>query len=160
MTYIFLDEVQKVEGFQKVVDSLRVKENTDLYITGSNAYLLSGDLATLLTGRYVELSMLPFSFKEYCAVTASHGEPAFADYLKYSGLPYVASMEKTGETVNTYLEGIYNTVIVKDIEDRQSRKESDPDKRKVTDITLLKTIARYLASVIGSQVSVKSVETI
>ena len=134
MTYIFLDEVQKVEGFQKVVDSLYVKENTDLYITGSNAYLLSGDLATLLTGRYVELSMLPLSFNEYCTITGVQGEAAFADYLKYGGLPYV-----------------------KDIEDRQSRKESDPDKRKVTDITLLKTIARYLASVIGSQVSVKSV---
>ena len=157
MTYIFLDEVQKVEGFQKVVDSLYVKENTDLYITGSNAYLLSGDLATLLTGRYVELSMLPLSFQEYCTITGVQGETAFADYLKYGGLPYVASMEKAEEKISTYLEGIYNTVIVKDIEDRQSRKESDPDKRKVTDITLLKTIARYLASVIGSQVSVKSV---
>ena len=157
MTYIFLDEVQKVEGFQKVVDSLYVKENTDLYITGSNAYLLSGDLATLLTGRYVELSMLPLSFQEYCTITGVQGEAAFADYLKYGGLPYVASMEKAEEKISTYLEGIYNTVIVKDIEDRQSRKESDPDKRKVTDITLLKTIARYLASFIGSQVSVKSV---
>lgn len=157
MTYIFLDEIQKVDGFQKVVDSLYVKENTDLYITGSNAYLLSGDLATLLTGRYVELSMLPLSFQEYTEITGSRGDAAFAEYLKYGGLPYVAAMEKTEEKVSTYLEGIYNTVIVKDIEDRQNRKESDPDKRKVTDITLLKTIARYLASVIGSQVSVKSV---
>lgn len=157
MTYIFLDEVQKVAEFQKVVDSLYVKENTDLYITGSNAYLLSGNLATLLTGRYVELSMLPLSFREYTEITGTQGDIAFAEYLKYGGLPYVAAMEKTEEKVSTYLEGIYNTVIVKDIEDRQSRKESDPDKRKVTDITLLKTIARYLASVIGSQVSVKSV---
>ena len=157
MTYIFLDEIQKVAGFQKVVDSLYVKENTDLYITGSNAYLLSGDLATLLTGRYVELSMLPLSFREYTEAAGIRGDAAFAEYLKYGGLPYVASMEKTEEKVGTYLEGIYNTVIVKDIEDRQSRKESDPDKRKVTDITLLKTIARYLAGVIGSQVSVKSV---
>ena len=157
MTYIFLDEIQKVDGFQKVVDSLYVKENTDIYITGSNAYLLSGDLATLLTGRYVELSMLPLSIQEYTEITSAQGDAAFAEYLKYGGLPYVASMEKTEEKVNTYLEGIYNTVIVKDIEDRQRRKERDPDKRKVTDIALLKTIARYLASVIGSQVSVKSV---
>lgn len=157
MTYIFLDEIQKVDGFQKVVDSLYVKENTDIYITGSNAYLLSGDLATLLTGRYVELSMLPLSFQEYTEITGAQGDAAFAEYLKYGGLPYVASMEKTEEKVSTYLEGIYNTVIVKDIEDRQRRKERDPDKRKVSDIALLKTIARYLASVIGSQVSVKSV---
>lgn len=73
MTYIFLDEIQKVDGFQKVVDSLYVKENTDLYITGSNAYLLSGDLATLLTGRYVELSMLPLSFREYTEITSTQG---------------------------------------------------------------------------------------
>ena len=157
MTYIFLDEIQKVGGFQKVLDSLDVKENTDLYITSSNAYLLSGDLATLLTGRYVELSMLPLSFLEYTEITGAQGDAAFAEYLKYGGLPYVASMEKTEEKVSTYLEGIYNTVIVKDIEDRQSWKESDPDKRKISDITLLKTIARYLAGVIGSQVSVKSV---
>ena len=101
--------------------------------------------------------MLPLSFREYTEVTGAQGDAAFAEYLKYGGLPYVASMEKTEEKVSTYLEGIYNTVIVKEIEDRQSRKESAPDKRQVTDITLLKTIARYLASVIGSQVSVKSV---
>ncbi len=157
MTYIFLDEIQEVDSFQKVVDSLYVKENTDIYITGSNAYMLSGDLATLLTGRYVELSMLPLSFKEYADITHTTGDESFAEYLKYGGLPYVSVMEKTDEKVDTYLEGIYNTVIVKDIEDRQRRKESDPNKRKITDITLLKTIARYLASVIGSQVSVKSV---
>ena len=157
MTYIFLDEIQKVAGFEKVVDSLYVKDNTDIYITGSNAYLLSGDLATLLTGRYVEISMLPLSFREYCALTRMEGEAAFAQYLNYGGLPYVAAMEKTDEKVDIYLEGIYNTVIVRDIEDRQSRKESDTAKRKITDIALLKSIAKYLASVIGSPVSVKSV---
>ena len=157
MTYIFLDEIQKVAGFEKVVDSLYVKDNTDIYITGSNAYLLSGDLATLLTGRYVEISMLPLSFREYCALTRMEGEAAFAQYLNYGGLPYVAAMEKTDEKVDIYLEGIYNTVIVRDIEDRQSRKESDTAKRKITDIALLKSIAKYLASVIGSPVSAKSV---
>lgn len=156
MTYIFLDEIQKVPSFEKVVDSLYVKENTDVYITGSNAYMLSGDLATLLTGRYVEISMLPLSFKEYREITRLPADQAFAEYLRNGGMPYVAAMDKTDEKVETYLEGIYNTVIVKDIEDRQSRKESDPDKRKVTDIALLKTIARFLASVIGSPFPLKA----
>ncbi len=157
MTYIFLDEIQKVDSFEKVVDSLYVKDNTDIYITGSNAYMLSSDLATLLTGRYVEISMLPLSFREYCELTEDFSEQAFVEYLRTGGLPYVAVMDRSPEKLDTYLEGIYNTVIVKDIEERQSRKETDPDKRKVTDIALLKTIARYLASVIGSPVSVKSV---
>jgi len=157
MTYIFLDEIQKVPSFEKAVDSLYVKENTDIYITGSNAYLLSGDLATLLTGRYVEISMLPFSFREYCEVTNRPVEQAFGEYLQSGGMPYVAVMEQTQEKVETYLEGIYNTVIVRDIEDRQNRKENDPEKRKINDIALLKTIARFLASVVGSPVSVKSV---
>ena len=157
MTYIFLDEIQKVPDFQKVVDSLYVKNNTDVYITGSNAYMLSGDLATLLTGRYVEISMLPLSFTEYLDITGGNPETAFADYMRNGALPYIAVMDKTQEKVDTYLEGIYNTVIVKDIEERQSRKESDPGKRKVNDIALLKSIARFLASSIGSPISIKSV---
>ena len=157
MTYIFLDEIQKVDSFQKAVDSLFIKENTDIYITGSNAYLLSGDLATLLTGRYVEISMLPLSFAEYLECFGEAGEQALANYLRFGGFPYLTQMENTADKVDTYLEGIYNTVVVKDIEDRQLRKNPDPNKRKITDITLLKTIARYLASVVGSPVSVKSV---
>lgn len=156
-TYIFLDEIQKVEGFEKVVDSLYVKADTDLYITGSNAYLLSGDLATFLSGRYVEISMLPLSFSEYLELVHKDKDNAFAEYMRYGSLPFVAAMDKIDEKVDTYLEGIYNTVIVKDIEDRQKRQESDPQKRKITDITLLKTIARYLASVIGSPVSIRSI---
>lgn len=156
-TYIFLDEIQKVANFEKVVDSLYVKKNTDIYITGSNAYLLSGDLATFLSGRYVEISMLPLSFSEYLALVSKDRDSAFADYMKYGSLPFVAAMDKTDEKVDTYLEGIYNTVIVRDIEDRQKRQEADPQKRKITDITLLKTIARYLASVIGSPVSIRSI---
>lgn len=157
MTYIFLDEIQKVDSFQKAVDSLFIKENTDIYITGFNAYLLSGDLATLLTGRYVGISMLPLSFAEYLECSGETGEQALASYMKFGGFPYLSQMENTVEKVDTYLEGTYNTVVVKDIEDRQLRKHPDPNKRKITDITLLKTIARYLASVIGSPVSVKSV---
>lgn len=157
ITYIFLDEIQKVPSFEKVVDSLYVKENTDIYITGSNAYMLSGDLATLLTGRYVEISMLPFSFREYVEVTGLPDEQAFSEYMKTGGLPYVAAMNRTDEKVETYLEGIYNTVIIRDIEERQSRKEKDSGIRKITDIVLLKSIAQYLASVIGSPLSIKKI---
>ena len=156
-TYIFLDEVQKVPAFEKVVDSLYVKPDVDIYITGSNAWMLSGDLATLLTGRYVEIRMLPLSFKEFLSLTGLNEEEGLAEYLRHGGLPYVAQMNRTNEKVEAYLEGIYNTVIVKDIEDRQSRRESDPAKRKITDIALLKTIAKYLASVVGSPVSIRSV---
>lgn len=156
-TYIFLDEVQKVEGFEKVVDSLYVKAKTDLYIMGSNAWLLSSDLSTFLTGRYVEISMLPLSFSEYLELVQKDKDSAFADYMKYGSMPLVATMNKIDEKVDAYLEGIYNTVIVRDIEDRQRRQESDPQKRKITDIALLKTIARYLASVIGSTVSIRSI---
>ena len=157
ITYIFLDEIQKVPSFEKVVDSLYVKENTDIYITGSNAYMLSGDLATLLTGRYVEISMLPFSFREYVEVTGLSDEHAFSEYMKTGGLPYVVAMNRTDEKVETYLEGIYNTVIIRDIEERQSRKEKYCGVRKITDIVLLKSIAQYLASVIGSPLSIKKI---
>lgn len=155
--YIFLDEIQKVEAFEKVVDSLYVKSNTDIYITGSNSYLLSGDLATLLTGRYVEISMLPLSFREYLELEELPAERAFAEYMRTGGFPYVSVMDRTDEKINVCLEGIYNTVIVRDIEDRGFRKEMNSGRRKITDITLLKTIARFLASVIGSPVSIRSV---
>ena len=157
MTYIFLDEIQKVSAFEKVVDSLYVKPQVDLYVTGSNACMLSGDLATLLTGRYVEIKMLPLSFYEFLEVTGSGQEQGLSEYMRDGGLPYVAVMDRTPEKVDTYLEGIYNTVIVKDIEDRQARKESDSDKRKINDILLLKTIARYLASIVGNPVSIRSI---
>lgn len=155
--YIFLDEVQKVPAYEKVVDSLYVKPNVDIYITGSNSYMLSGDLATLLTGRYIEIKMLPLSFAEFRQASGLPTEDAFAEYLRYGGLPYLATMHRTPEKADTYLEGIYNTVIVKDIEDRQARLEKDRDRRKITDIALLKAIAKYLASAVGSPVSIKSV---
>ena len=157
VTYIFLDEIQKVDGFEKVVDSIYATDNTDVYITGSNSYMLSSELATLLSGRYVEVSMLPLSFKEYKALIEQPAEKAFAEYMRTGGLPYVAMMDRTPEKLEAYLEGIYNTVIVKDVEERQRRREADPTKRKVTDISLLKTIARYLASVVGNPVSVNGV---
>lgn len=157
MTYIFLDEVQEVPSFEKVVDSLSIKDQVDIYITGSNAYMLSSELATLLSGRYTEIKMLPFSFREYIAETGLPKEEAFAEFMKTGGIPYVAAMNRTDEKVDQYLEGIYNTVIVKDIEQRQLRKEKEGNTRKITDIALLKNIARYLASVIGSPVSMKSI---
>ena len=157
-TYIFLDEIQQVENFQKSVDSLYVKKNTDIYITGSNAYLLSGELATLLSGRYVEINMLPLSFAEFCQIKKSGDKnELFAEYMKNGGLPYITNFGDDSEKIDTYLEGIYNTIIVKDIEERQKRRESDPDKRKVTDIALLKNISRFLAGSIGSPISVKSI---
>lgn len=157
-TYIFLDEVQKVDGFEKVVDSIYIKKDVDVYITGSNSYLLSSELATMLSGRYVEIKMLPFSFKEYTEARAgSDKEKLLAEYMKNGSFPYVAIMPNSATKVDMYIEGIYNTVIVKDIEERQTRKEKDPSKRKITDIALLKNIAKYLASVIGSPVSVKSI---
>ena len=156
-TYIFLDEIQRVPSFEKVVDSLYIRPDVDIYITGSNAYMLSGDLATLLTGRYIEIRLFPFSFSEFIRSTGLDAEHGLSTYLQTGGLPYIASMDRTAEKVDAYMEGIYNTVIVKDIEDRQARKEADPTKRRVNDITLLKTIARYLASVVGSPVSIRSI---
>ncbi|RAQ30090.1 ATPase [Hydrogeniiclostridium mannosilyticum] len=155
--YIFLDEVQMVDSYEKVVDSFYVKDYVDMYITGSNSYMLSSDLATLLTGRYIEIKMLPLSFREFWQMTGMEKDAAFAEFMKIGGLPYVARMDRKKEKVNTYLEGIYNTVIIKDIEERQRRREKDPNKRKITDIALLKAISKYLASVIGSPVSIRGI---
>ena len=155
--YIFLDEIQKVSDFEKTVDSLYIKENVDVYITGSNAYLLSSDLSTLLLGSYVEISMLPLSFKEVYEEKGGDKEEDLNQYLKYGGFPYLMNMPLADEQINMYLEGIYNTVILKDIEERENRKYLDSNKRKVTNIVLLKSIAKYLASAVGSIISVKNV---
>ena len=156
-TYIFLDEIQKVDEFEKVVDSLQVKDKTDIYITGSNAYMLSGELATLLSGRYVEISMLPLSFAEYSKLKSGNQEEVFLEYMRTGGFPYIAQMDGAKEKTDIYLEGIYNTIIVKDIEERQRRREKDPNKRKITDIALLKNIATFLSGSIGSLISIKSI---
>ncbi len=157
-TYIFLDEIQKVEGFEKAVDSLYIKKNTDIYITGSNAYLLSGELATLLSGRYVEISMLPFSFKEYLEYHPTDNKTnALAAYMNDGGFPYVSVMERSESKVDMYIDGIYNTIIVKDIEDRQRKRETNPNVRKISDISLLNSIAKFLANSVGSPISFKSI---
>lgn len=158
MTYVILDEVQKVDGFEKVVDSLHIKNNVDIYITGSNAYLLSGELATLLSGRYVEINMLPLSFAEYYEIKgATDKDGLFADYMTEGSFPYIAALEDSSEKAEMYLEGIYNTIIIKDIEERQKRKERDPNKRKVNDIILLKNISKFLAGSVGNPISIKSI---
>ena len=153
MTYIFLDEVQMVPDFQKAVDSLFIKKNVDLYITGSNAYLLSGELATLLSGRYVEINMLPMSFSDFFQIHSKPKDEAFSDYLRWGGFPYLVTCKEPEIIGNEYLEGIYNTIILKDIEQRQMRRNPDPNKRKITDIALLKNISRFLANSIGNPLS-------
>lgn len=158
ITYFFLDEIQKVKGFEKVIDSLYVKKNTDIYITGSNSYLLSGELATLLSGRYVEIEILPFSFTEYVQTRGKTDfEKLFADYIKFGSFPYIATMSDPHEKAGVYMEGIYNTIILKDIEERQSRKSTENYSRKVNDMSLLKNISKYLASVVGNPVSAKKI---
>ena len=157
MTYIFLDEIQHTDFFERAVASLYLKPNVDIYITGSNAGLLSGEEATLLSGRYVEIDMLPLSFKEFMETRDIDPEKGLAEYLKVGGLPYVATMNPSSDITDDYLEGIYNTVLVKDIEDREKRREKEGKTRRITDLGLLKNISRYLCSVIGSPVSTKSI---
>lgn len=152
MMYIFLDEIQNVPSYEKVVDSLHVKENIDIYITGSNSYIFSGQLATYLSGRYIEIPVLPLSFKEVYN-PQTNKEKAFQKYIKTGGFPYINQIQLLNEQIDMYLEGIYNTVIVKDIEERINRKNS----KSVTDIALLKAISKYLSSVVGSPVSIRSI---
>ncbi|MDL2274164.1 ATP-binding protein [Oscillospiraceae bacterium OttesenSCG-928-G22] len=149
-TYVFIDEIQSCEGFEKAVNSLFVKPNVDVYITGSNAYMLSGELATLLSGRYITIDMLPLSFKEYCeAVKDGDTTPSqkFNDYLRFGSFPYVASLPRNDKDVRPYIEGIYNTILVKDIATRAG----------ITDISVLESIVKFLADNIGSPVSTKKI---
>lgn len=143
-TYIFLDEVQRVPDFQKAVDSLYIQKNIDLYITGSNSDLLSSELSTLLTGRYVEIKMLPLSFKEYVSAFPASAEKKelFRSYLQNGSMPYVLNLPNE-EAVNIYLDGIYHTIISNDIARRHSQ----------TDISVLESILKYLMHNIGSLVS-------
>jgi len=146
MNYIFLDEIQLVPEFQKAVDSLFLKKNVDIYLTGSNAYMLSGELATLLSGRYVEISMLPLSFAEYYEMVGGDRRSAFTRYYQNGGFPYTASLSDD-QAVQDYLQGIYSTVLLKDIVGR----------KRVADVPLLESVIRYLADNIGNIVSVKKI---
>lgn len=121
MNYIFLDEIQKVDHFEELVNSLFVKKNVDLYITGSNAFLLSSELATLLTGRYISIHLLPFSFKEYTEMypDETNYDRLFEKYLNSSSFPEVVRLSKVNEELaNNYLKDLYNTIVNKDIAKR------------------------------------------
>jgi predicted AAA+ superfamily ATPase len=136
--YIFLDEIQNVSNFEKAVDSLFLKKNLDIYITGSNAYLLSGELATLLSGRYVELKMLPLSFKEFASVQKEKNlRVLYNEYLKTS-FPYAITLN--AEKQRQYLEGIYSSVVLKDIVKRLA----------AADVATLELIIRYLYAETGN----------
>ena len=145
--YIFLDEVQNVPEFQKAVDSLYIKKNVDVYITGSNAYLLSGELATLLSGRYVEIKMLPLSFKEYKEYLNEDGdEKLYLKYINNSSFPYALKLHSESD-IDTYLDSVYNTIIIKDIATR----------KKMTDTALLRSLTEFLFSSLGNIMSVKKI---
>lgn len=149
MNYIFLDEVQHVTNFQKAVDSLFIKDNADVYITGSNAYFMSGELATLLTGRYVELKMLPLSFKEYYnAIDTSRltKEEVYTKYITNSSFPYTLNLSDNNQ-IRIYLDGIFNTVVLNDIMARN----------KIADASMLKSVIAFMFDNIGNSTSTKKI---
>lgn len=149
--YIILDEVQQVKSWEKAINSFLVDTRVDIYITGSNAYLLSSELSTLLSGRYVEIKMLPLSFKEYLDFLESDNkenlQKKFNQYLEFGGLPTIVELIDTPDTIGPFLEGIYNTVLMKDVVERN----------QVRDAALLESILKFIASNIGSIVSTKKI---
>lgn len=148
--YVFLDEIQHVPQFERAVDSLFIKENVDLYITGSNAYLMSGDLATLLSGRFIELKMLPLSFGEFCSKEREGRYTVRELYEKYtteSAFPYALRLDGNEHDINEYLRGIYSTILLKDIVDRL----------RISDIKMLESITKYIFANIGSQLSARRI---
>ena len=149
MTYIFLDEIQNVADFPKVVDSLYIKNNVDIYMTGSNAYMLSGEIATLISGRYVQIEMLPFSFKEYMESTGSMNDRGvkYTEYLENSSFPQTLELKGQPDEIRDYLEGLYNTIVVKDIVNR----------KKITDTMMLKSLLRFVFDNIGNPLSSKKI---
>lgn len=147
MNYIFLDEIQNVNEFQKCIDSLFLRDYLDIYITGSNSYILSGELATYLTGRYIQIHVLPLSFKEYISYYGESDElKKYNEYSMYGGFPYLINLDNSNEKME-YLDSIYNTVIVKDVINR----------KKVNDVMILESICRFLFDNIGSSVSTKKI---
>ncbi len=147
--YILLDEIQNVDKYEKAIDSLLIKGNCDIYITGSNAYMLSGELATLLSGRYIEIKMLPFSFKEYVSYhkNDSNGyEDLFNKYINSSSFPYSIYFKEEIILTN-YLEDIYNSIIIKDISMRIQK----------IDISLLNRIVKFMFDSVGSMFSINNI---
>ena len=158
--YIFLDEIQHVDKFEKVVDSLFIKENTDLYITGSNAYFMSSELATLLSGRYVELKMLPLSFKEYYQAKLEYEKleqkenrilktliQYYNEYIVNSSFPYTLQLDSDLKNIHEYLSGIYNSVLLKDIVARL----------KISDVMRLESVVKYIFDNIGNLTSLSKI---
>lgn len=147
--YVFLDEVQNVPGFQRAVDSLYIKKNVDVYITGSNAYLLSGELATLLSGRYIEIKMLPLSFKEYVSAFDNNNyQQLFLDYMRNGGMPGNINILKSNvNDLDKNLDGIFSTIVYKDIMARNN----------ITDKLLLESVIKYIFDSIGSPISIKKI---
>lgn len=149
VTYIFLDEVQQCRDFQRVVDSLYLRKNVDLYVTGSNAHMLSSEIATLLSGRYVEIKMLPLSFREYVESTGSTDDLArkYRAYLENSSFPYALELYGQPREIRDYLDAVYNTIVVKDIAARH----------KITDTLILESISRFIFDNIGNSLSTKRI---
>ena len=148
MNYIFLDEIQHVSDFQKAVDSLFIKKNTDVYITGSNAYFMSGELATLLSGRYVELKMLPLSFKEYVSAFDNNRQldELYRDYVYNSSFPYTVELDNR-RNIYAYLDGLFNTIVLNDIVQR----------KRIQDPLMLKSVIKFMFDNIGNPCTAKKI---
>lgn len=148
MNYIFLDEIQNVTNFEKVVNGLFIKKNVDLYITGSNSYMLSSELATYLTGRYMQIHMLPLSFKEYMASSLDKNElKGYENYIEFGGFPYITNLNDDSTLIRNYLDGIYNTVLMKDVVSRG----------KINDTMILESLVKFIFDNIGNLVSTKKI---
>lgn len=175
--YLFFDEIQRVPGWEDAINSFRVDFDCDIYVTGSNAYLLSSEYSTYLSGRCVEIKMLPLSFKEFIdfngftikVVESAFGgykkvvvdaadiqyslNEVFDAYLRYGGMPGITDIGLEQDRVFTLLEGIYSTVVVRDILEREKRR----GQRQITDAVLLRKIIMFLCDNIGSNVSATSI---
>lgn len=149
MTYIFLDEIQNVDQFPKVLDSFYIKDNVDIYVTGSNAHMLSSEIATMISGRYIQIEMLPLSFKEYMESTGNMNDRGikYTEYLQNSSFPYALQLKNQPDEIRDYLEGIYNTIVVKDIVHRKN----------ITDTMMLKNILKFVFDNIGNPLSSKKI---
>ena len=148
MNYIFLDEIQVIPNFEKTVDGLFINKNVDLYITGSNSYMLSGELATYLTGRYMQIHMLPLSFKEYLNYYGGDNElKKYDTYIQNGGFPYLLNLNEDKELIRNYLDGIYNTVLMKDVISRNN----------IKDTMMLESIIKFIFDNIGQLVSTNKI---
>lgn len=149
MNYIFLDEIQHVGNYADVVDALFIKENTDIYITSSNAYLLSSEIATLLSGRFIEIHVLPLSFKEYVSA-AENGKDIdrhYSDYITFSSFPYAIEFDKSEYLTNDYIRGIYSTIVLKDVVQRN----------KINDAMTLENLMAFISDNVGNTLSIKKI---